>query len=468
MKFPASVLCALALAACADDSTKEPPFVDVDGDGVNDNDPTALRNFTLRFENVAPFTVLKASVQTQRPDKTDGPLGPGEVYEIRFSAGLDHRLTLAASLRESNDWFFGTDPAGIPLYVNGQPITGDITSQLSLWDAGTEYDEEPGVGPNTGLNQPTPTSGTADPDHRVRLVGDIATLSNGTAYVRPAINSMIRVTIAPAGTATDRMFLLRIENVSTTQTLPTSAGSRAITVGNTLWAIHELPNVLFDANTAPRDNGLDALAEAGNAWTLNNNLRLSRGVATPLSRGVLVVHATGTPLFLLGGPDSHLGLERIAEDGDPATLAASLQQKLIVEAESYKTFDAPTKSTLEGPCMAGDAFEVNFQARPGDRLSLATGFSSSNDWFIAPPAEGMELFNGNLPRWGEITTEFHLFDLGTEGDQELDVGPSVGTQQLAPNTGAADNNKNVREVGRDRYDVPLTHHIRVTLTPPQK
>jgi hypothetical protein len=80
----------------------------------------------------------------------------------------------------------------------------------------------------------------------------------------------------------------------------------------------------------------------------------------------------------------------------------------------------------------------------------------------------MPLFNGTLPRWGEITNEFKLYDRGSEYDQELDVGAHTGTQQTAVNAGNADSNKNVREVGRDRYDVPLTHHIRVTLTPPQK
>ena len=151
----------------------------------------------------------------------------------------------------------------------------------------------------------------------------------------------------------------------------------------------------------------------------------------------------------------------------PANIAEAMKG-IVPDTESFGTFDHPVDAIESGPCQAGQAFEVDFQARPGDRLSFATGFSASNDWFIAPPGEGMELFNGTLPRWGEITTEFRLFELGTEGDQELDVGGSVGTQQPMPNVGGTDNNKNVREVGRDRYDVPLTHHIRVTLTPPQK
>jgi hypothetical protein len=419
----------------------------------------------MTFENVAPFTVLKASVQTARPDKTEGSLGPGEAYEIRFTAGAGHYLSLASMLKESNDWFFGTDPAGIPLYKNGVPLSGDITSYIKLWDAGTEYDEEPGVGANTGINQPMVTSGAVDPNNKVRLVGDVATLSNGTQFARPSIASMIRVTLTPSNNS-ERSFLLRIENISTAETLVTSAGPKAITVTNALWAIHCTPNIIFDADMPARANGLEQLAEAANAWTLNDKLRLARGVATPLTPGLFVIHANGTPLFTVGQPDYRLGLERIAEDGDPVNMASALAP--VTPAESFGTFDTPMEAAEAGPCHAGQAFEVAFKARPGERLSLVTGFAASNDWFIAPPSEGMELFNGTLPRWGEITTEFHLYDLGTEGDQELDVGGSVGTQQSGPNVGSADNNKMVREVGRDRYDVPLTHHIRVTLTPPQK
>lgn len=466
MKLRASVVCALALGACADSPKDEPPFVDVDGDGIDDNDPTALRNFTMRFENVAPFTVLKASVQTARPDKTEGTLAPGDVYEIRFTAGFGHHLTLAAMLRESNDWFFGTDPAGIPLYTDGVALSGDITSHIRLWDAGTEYDEEPGVGANTGINQTMASAGAADPINRVRLVPDVVTLSNGSSFTRPAVASMIRMTITPSGTS-DRSFLLRIENVANAETLVTSAGNKPITIGNALWAVHHHPGILFEADMPARNNGLDALAESGQAWTLNNNLRLERGIPSPLTAGVFVVHAAGTPLFVAGQPDYRLGLERIAEDGEPYNIAEAMKG-IVPETESFGTFDQPVDATESGPCQPGQAFEVDFQARPGDRLSFATGFSSSNDWFIAPPGEGMALFNGTLPRWGEITTEFRLFDLGTEGDQELDVGGSVGTQQQMPNVGGTDNNKTVREVGRDRYDVPLTHHIRVTLTPPQK
>jgi hypothetical protein len=465
MKLHAFSVCALALAACAGEPNDELPWVDIDGDGINDNDPTALRNFTLRIENVAPFEIVKSSVQRTRLDKTDGNLGPGEVYEMRFTAGFGHHLSLATMMFESNDWFFGTDPAGIPLYTNGVPLSGDITHLVKLWDAGTEYDEEPGVGANTGLLQPTRNAGAVDPDRRVRLVPDVALLSNGQQFVRPAVSSMIRVTIAQTA---ERQFTLRLENISTTETLVTSAGTREVTVTPVLWVVHCNPNVLFDANVAPRENGIEQLAESGNADTINNSLRLVRGIASPLSRGVYVVHSDGTPLFNEGSTDRSLGMEPIAEDGDPTQLRTSLEAGLVPFVDSHGVFDVPVEATEAGPCHAGQSFEFQFKARPGARLSLITGFSAANDWFISPPDVGMALFNGNLPRWGEITNEFHLYDLGTENDEELDVGANTGTQQRAANTGRIDRNTDVREVGRDRYDVPLTRHVRVTLQPPPR
>jgi hypothetical protein len=467
MNLRTSVMCALALVACADDSQK--PFVDADGDGIDDNDPTALRNFTLRIENVAPFTVLKASTQRTRPDRTDGNLAPGEIYEIRFTAGLGHRLSFASMLLESNDWFFGSDPAGIPLFnASGVPLSGDITNLVALWDAGTELDQEPGVGNNTGLLQTARGDGAADPNNLVRLVPDVVTLSNGSSFARPAIASMIRVSLTALP---DRQFVMKIENVSTVDTLVTSTGNRAITVTPTLWAIHCNPNVFFEVSKPARTNGLEALAEGANPDTLGNNLRLDKGVSTPLSGGVFAVHADGMPLFAQGTPDRSLGLEQLAEDSNPEVVANALKSESIFGVESFGTFDVPVGGTDAAPCHAGQAFEVSFQARPGDLFSMVTAFSASNDWFIAPPGEGMALFNGTLPRWGEITNEFRLYDLGTEYDEELDVGANTGTQQFAAgtaNVGRVDRTTEIREVGRDRYDVPLTRHLRVTLMPPTK
>ncbi|MEP7343451.1 MAG: spondin domain-containing protein [Acidobacteriota bacterium] len=82
-----------------------------------------------------------------------GPLVPGGVYEFTFTATPGMRLSLLTMFAQSNDWFYGPKRQGIDLFTNAKPLNGDITNEFMLFDAGTEKDEEPGVGPNQGARQ---------------------------------------------------------------------------------------------------------------------------------------------------------------------------------------------------------------------------------------------------------------------------------------------------------------------------
>ena len=42
------------------------------------------------------------------------------------------------------------------------PVTGDITSSISLWDAGTEVNQEPGAGADQAPRQSGPNTGAAE------------------------------------------------------------------------------------------------------------------------------------------------------------------------------------------------------------------------------------------------------------------------------------------------------------------
>jgi len=65
-------------------------------------------------------------------------------------------------LAATNDVFFGPKDLGIPLFdADNLALTGDISSQVYLWDAGTEGNEEPSIGPNTVTNQLAANTGTA-------------------------------------------------------------------------------------------------------------------------------------------------------------------------------------------------------------------------------------------------------------------------------------------------------------------
>ena len=63
---------------------------------------------------------------------------------------------------QSNDLFYSNDRPIALFDAAGKPVRGDMTAQLSLWDAGTEVNEEPGLGPNQGPRQKTPDAGVAE------------------------------------------------------------------------------------------------------------------------------------------------------------------------------------------------------------------------------------------------------------------------------------------------------------------
>ncbi len=123
----------------------------------------------------------------------DGPmLMSGTQVDIIIDARPGDQLSLAFMLGHSNDGIIGTGAAGIALFdANGRPVSGDVTSTIGLWDAGTEVNEEPGVGRNQGMRQGAPSAG--DPERR-----PVRAMSEAEFGVRwPAARRMLRVTIAP-------------------------------------------------------------------------------------------------------------------------------------------------------------------------------------------------------------------------------------------------------------------------------
>jgi hypothetical protein len=296
----------------------------------------------------------------------------------------------------------------------------------------------------------------------VREVPATVRLGDGSTFVRPATSSMIRVTLTPGA---DQSFTLRIQNVSNARTLVTSQGALPVHVSPVAWAVHRNPAPIFTPGEAARDNGLERLAEAGSPDDLGNALRNLRGAATGLSPGVWVVHTQPAPLFTPGSADTGMGLERLAEDGNQLPLGDALATNPPAGVVASGTFDTPVGATAPGPAMPGQAFEVTIHGEPGEAVAFATMFGMSNDWFFATRPEGIQLFFGDIPRACDVTADVLLYDLGTEADEEFDVGPNTAPQQPAPDTGRPDRTTEVRQVTLERYGVPAVLHLRVTLTP---
>jgi hypothetical protein len=118
-----------------------------------------------------------------------GPITPGTAYEVTISAMPGDRLSLTTMMGQSNDWFYGPGESGIELFKDGKPISGDISSQIMLWDVGTEVDQEAGIGPDQGPRQKEPNTGKAEN-------GVVRRIEDGKTYSKAA--DVMRVTIKPA------------------------------------------------------------------------------------------------------------------------------------------------------------------------------------------------------------------------------------------------------------------------------
>lgn len=442
MKPRMFLLFACSIAACGSDD--------------NDTKQPMTRTFTVQVQNVAPWTVLKSAAQTMKTSGMVGPAGPGEAFEVSFTAGKGQAASFVTMLGESNDWFFAPGPAGIALYdAAGTPVSGDVTAQVGLWNAGTEIDEEPAVGLDTGPQQSMPSQGAPDIDPTVRAIGPSIVLADGSAFALAPIAQMIKATLTYQG---NRLFTLRIENVSTPTTLHTSQGDRPIHVSPVLWTVHANPAPLFTPGTADRGQGLEQIAEAGNTAPLALVMAELSGAATPVSPLVAVVHASGEPLYSVGQPDRGQGLEQLAESGNPAVLAAAVPDSMVV--------NTPVGAAAPGPALPGQGYQFTVTAKAGDRLSFATMFGTSDDWFFGTPPDGLPLFDADgEPMRGDVTSMLSLFDAGTEIDEEPGIGPDTGPQQAMPDQGPADPIRQVREVPAAEYGRPPSAHVNVTMTP---
>jgi hypothetical protein len=446
---------ALSLGACA---------AETDMDDMPESMPST---FKLRIENIAPWTVLKSGVQAMRTTGTSGALGMGQAYEITFTAGKNQKISFASMLGESNDWFFAPGASGIALYdSNGTPISGDVTNQIKVYDAGSEIDQEPGVGDAVGPNQPAPDYGAPDPIAMVRELGDIVPLTSGGSFAMPAVADMIKVTLTPGQ---NRQFTLRIENVSTTSTLVTTKGTREIHISPAVWALHIANDPLFTLGTPDRAQGLELVAESGRSAMLQGVLRQLSGWSTPISPGVYAIHQDPEPLYALGLADRGEGLERVAEDGNTSMLGDAMLGVAANDSMGVLdtgVFEVPVSADQRGPVRPGDAYELTLTGYPGDHVSFVTMFGMSNDWFFATVPEGIPLFDaGGMAMRGEVTSYLAIYDAGTELDQEPAIGDATGPQQSGPNVGAVDPVKPVRLVPSTQYGFPASSHLRVTLTP---
>lgn len=155
------------------------------------------------------------------------------------------------------------------------------------------------------------------------------------------------------------------------------------------------------------------------------NLSGSSVLPTTFSPGMWLEQTTGsTPLFTIDAVDAGDGLVALAEDGDPAPLAAGLDGAA----------DVVQTGTWADPLAPGEMIEFTFTAQNGNRLSLATGIGGANDGFVATGPVGIGLFTsqGQPEAERDITQFLRLYEVGSEANE----APGQGAQQLATQSAA--------------------------------
>jgi len=148
-----------------------------------------------------------------RPDgaSENGPLAPtppdvdNNTYTVTVDASQGDRLSIGTMYIQSNDVFYAFQPEGISLFTDdGSPISTEVTGDLRLYDAGTEVDEEPGVGLNQAPRQPDADTGEEENGNVVQIEdsnGDGLPDNDGFSYA-PILDgdgnpTIIKVTVTP-------------------------------------------------------------------------------------------------------------------------------------------------------------------------------------------------------------------------------------------------------------------------------
>ncbi|WP_394747873.1 spondin domain-containing protein [Spongiimicrobium salis] len=389
----------------------------------------ATTSFNVTISNVVNF--LEVQIFNQ-PDDVDGAPGPlpqrGGSYWADFQAVPGTKLNFATMQIVSNDFFFGPTGQGIELFDdNGQPVIGDVTDEVLLWDGAVEATDPSQFASVSGGNAPS----EPDPDTRVRVV-------------TPDVTDMIRVTLDY--NESTRTFRLLIVNLRGSED-----PDNPVILSPGILVLHALDNPLFTTGEPDRGLGLADISIAGNPtrlfeWftetgTTGAPLRLSSSY-TLFSPGV--VYAFGSerdPVFVQGQPAVEgSGVEEIAEDGNNGPIFDYISNQLNIPVA------ASDQTSNIGP---GESLTFTLEDVPvGYRFSYNTMMVNSNDWFLSYNNVGYPLFEEDgTPKSGTgASARSYLYDAGTEVDQIVGFGADQPMRQAGPNTGAADENNLTRRV----------------------
>jgi Spondin_N len=372
---------------------------------AEDGSPAML----VSSETGALGIVALGAATTPKGASAAGPAMPGQAYTFTVQANAP-ALSFACMVVESNDAYIALPPGGVALLdSSGQPrsaadVQADVMRMLTVWDAGTEANEVPGVGPNQPPRQAAPDTGPADPNPKIRRYSD-----DTNDLAGPSLGGFASVTVHHM---TGDQFQVTVSDTSGNTAYPG-------VLTPVLWAVHDDSTTLFDAGK-PAPNGLEPLAEDGNAMPF----------ATAVS-----------------------GMSGVGSSGVDATAIGASAAGPIMSGHSYQftvTADA-THRFLSLASMVVPSNDTFMALDPGGVALLDSSGNPRSDSDIA----------------ADIQAHLFAWDAGTEANQAGAAGPDQAPRQAAANTGASEGNGTVRKASTDPVwgYTPIADLVKVTIRP---
>ncbi len=384
-------------------------------------------SFNITITNIINYLAVQVF---NTPDGADAP-GPvanmDGSYWFDFQATPGSKLSFATMQVVSNDWFYAPAGVGIDLFENGNPVTGDITNQIYLWDSGTEEEDPATITSVPGGAE----AGEPDDDNTVRII-------------TTDVTSMVKVTLDYDEST--RTFRLLIKNLRGAMD-----ANEPVILAPGIAVVHALDNPLFTEGEPERELGLAKIAVQGDPsdlyeWFTETGstgapLRLSSSYSVFAPAVVYAFDSESDPVFTQGeAAVAGSGIEESAEDGNNQVIFDYINSTLGIPV---------AKSNEAMPIAPGQSFTFTLNDVPaGYKFGYNTMLVNTNDWFLAYNNAGYPLFNeSGTPNSGNGATEkSYLYDAGTEVDQVIGFGADQPMRQAGPNSGAADENTSIRRV----------------------
>lgn len=379
----------------------------------DDMKPSTGSMRTLTVENIVTPKLFVESGSFKNMGESP-IIQPGQSVSFKFKAGKGQALMFTTMYGKSKDWFFASQQPGIKLFnAQGKAITGDVSSQVKLWDNGTKNNK-------TGASE-------SNPIMEVKGVDASKLLNVMLSYEEPTSEFTLTIKNTSAGTGNETPFSPGIWAVSTFD-------------GNKLLA--EKPFFTPGEKSNPE---MTDIAQMGKIDKLKMKVEANTGIITGISPVLVVVYqGEKNPIYELGKNDPGMGLKDLAQKGNASKLQESLKKMKGVKG-IYIAGTAPV-----GP---GQKVMTQYKAGDGDKLAFVTMFGFSNDWFYA----NEQALSAKLS--GDITNKTALFDSGTGVDQY----PGAGNRQALFGGTPQAENKPISKVGTTFPIPPVNKVLKITI-----